>query len=164
MYRFTFVTDKGSIPKDNERSKFIINEKKKTVVCVSYVKLKNLEETFGFDMGTYIVKRLREEHYVPKGYALYDSRAIQVVGIAKCDPTDIFDAVIGKRIAETRMRQRVYELMERINIYAHEYILMLRTELDKAIEKTNFLKYREINHCKELVWSTGIKPDNDEAS
>lgn len=157
MYKFTFTNVKN-IPGSSERSKFVVDKEKRTVVCISNVVLNNIENMFGFDMVIYITQKLRKDKLIPNNCYYIDGVSIHVIGIAKCDPSEEFDESIGKKIAETRMRQHVYELMERINLHAEEYLSMLKTKLDFAKEKTQFLKFREIDHCKKLIWSTGIKP------
>lgn len=157
MYKFTFVNTRN-IPGSSERSKFIVDKQKRTVVCISNVILNNIDDMFGYDMVIYITKKLKKSKLIPSNCYYLDDFSMQVIGIAKCDPSDEFDESIGKKIAETRMRQHVYSLMERINFYCEEYISMLKTKLDFAKEKTNFLKSREMDHCKDLIYSTGIKP------
>lgn len=162
MYRFTFVDENYNLPQNKERSKFIVDKEKRTVVCISYVVLNGLDDMFDFDASLYIGKRLKKEKLIPESCNFIQGYKLQVIGVAKCDPSDEFDEAVGKKIAETRMRQSVYKLMEKINLFASEYIMMLKDKLDFAIGKTNFLKYREIDHCKKLIWDTGFKREEYE--
>lgn len=154
MYKFTFVSPIGNIPKDNERVTFKINKDKGIVTCIARVICRNLSDAFGDDCEQYVARRLFKSGTIKhKRYAICGEEFV-LIGQAFCDPTDKFDESIGKKIAETRARMQVYKLMGEINKYVEDYSNNIKNMLDKAKEKTNFLYFREVDHCRKLVRET----------
>lgn len=77
----------------NERTKFFVNEKKRTVTCTMEGFLKVRDE------GMFVLK-----------YPYYpvDNTFVKGVGVAKCDPRDVFDVELGKSIARARAEADAY--------------------------------------------------------
>ena len=100
------------------KSKFYVNEHKKTVVC-------SIKVTF-------------------------IDRVIEFKGKSKCSPEDTFDAIKGKRIAESRAKAKAYSIAERTY---REYEKSLWIKLFKARKKADFCEFltkREAIHIIEL--------------
>ena len=154
MYKFTFVSPSEQIPADNERVIFNVNKEKGIVTCVANVVCYNFADTFGEGCEKYVIRHLLKDGVIKrKRYSLRGIK-ITVIGKAYCDPSDKFDEKIGKRIAETRARKQVYELMKEVNRYIGCYITDMSLKLDQAKEKTNFLYFREVDHERKLVRET----------
>lgn len=100
------------------KSKFYVNEHKKTVVC-------SIKITF-------------------------IDRVIEFKGKSKCSPEDTFDAIKGKRIAESRAKAKAYSTAARIY---REYEKFIMDKLFKARDKADFCEFltkREALHIIEL--------------
>ena len=160
MYKLTFTDEYGHIAHDNNRAMFRINQKKRKIACILHATVEGFNEHYAYksihynwDLDSYISKRLHDYNITRKNKNL-NGEIFTFIGIATCDETDEFNEEIGKHIAETRARKQVYYLMELINKFTKEYINIMNDNLNKAIEKTNFLKSREDDHEKKLVCST----------
>lgn len=77
-------------------------------------------------------------------------RVIEFKGKSKCSPEDTFDAIKGKRIAESRAKAKAYSIAARIY---REYEKFLMDKLFKARDKADFCEFltkREALHIIEL--------------
>ena len=100
------------------KSKFYVDEHKKTVVC-------SIKITF-------------------------IDRVIELKGKSKCSPEDTFDAIKGKRIAESRAKAKAYSIAARIY---REYEKFIMDKLFKVRDKADFCEFltkREALHIIEL--------------
>ena len=170
MYKLTFTDEKGYIPDDSKRVTFKVNEKKRKVACIAYVTITNFhdfydhsKERYNLDLDQYVLNRLKDYGIVNKKSTWLYETIIRVVGISMCDPNDEFNEDLGKHIAETRARRQVYDIMNLMNKFVAEYINYLSLRLEIAKEKTHFLKFREIDHERNLVRSTIYKDENSKA-
>lgn len=173
MYKLTFTNEYGNKAQDDNRAIFRVNRKKHKVACILHVTIEGFnehyahnKEYYNWDLDHYIAQRLRDYNIIKKDnhvHRIYlDGHVFSFVGIAICDPNDEFNEEIGKHIAETRARKQVYQLMEYINRFTKEYIDKMTESLNKAIEKTHFLKFREIDHERNLVRATMKLGENHE--
>lgn len=78
---------------DNERTEFFVNEEKKTVTCIMKGILKVIEREFFIDSFT---------------DSPFYNEYVKGVGVAKCDPRDVFDVELGKSIARARAEADAY--------------------------------------------------------
>ena len=78
---------------DNERTEFFVNEKKKIVTCI----MKGLLNVTG--------RVLYVCNY--KDYP-FCNEFVKGIGVAKCDPRDVFDVELGKSIARARAEADAY--------------------------------------------------------
>lgn len=85
---------------------------------------------------------------------IFDKKEYHVVGIARCHPKDIFDATVGKRIAESRAKKALYKFL----YYAYnKYWTIIYAELnsiDRLSSKCRYLAYQEIKHINKLIDDT----------
>lgn len=74
---------------------------------------------------------------------------IVVTGKAKCNPSDTFDETIGKRIAESRAKIKMFKILERVNAkcadkFAHHQAMCVEKEYNCydmiQTEKTHLLQ------------------------
>lgn len=84
-------------------------------------------------------------------------------GVAKCNPEDKFDTVLGERIAESRAKFYIYnffyELTKRISLYYGGIVYGKDVVVNNAesgglladVEKYETLSAREVRHEKELL-------------
>lgn len=117
---------------DNARTEFFVNEKKRIVACIMKGELK----TTGM--------KLYMSDYPT--YPLYTDY-VKGVGVAKCDPCDVFDVELGKSIARARAEADAYikakrRLSEQYNM-AVAYLNALTDFEEKA--------YRCAAHNDEFV-------------
>ena len=75
----------------NVETKFYVNEKKRTVICVIFTKNEVLDRLWKYDIydGT---------------MNLYEN--CKYVGIAKCAPEDVWDENYGRKLAEYRAMEK----------------------------------------------------------
>ena len=110
------------------KTKFIVNEKKRTVVCILEGFLKT--PTPYFEGGVWI-----------------DSNYFKVVGVAKCSPEDTFDVERGKRIAMAKAENLVY--LEALK-YLEPYMKNMEDALMAATAFSDKV-YRTCAHNEEYI-------------
>ena len=112
--------------------KYIVNEEKKTVVC-----LLNVEPNLN-PHGT---------HYWddPRWYSnKFNTDAMgkfQAKGVAKCSENDVFNEQLGKRIAESKAKKQGFAIASQI----------METVFNKLVGEINLLGEWAFN-CKKAYW------------
>lgn len=82
----------------------------------------------------------------------YEYIVFKVSAIAKCDPTDTFDEVVGKRIAESRATIKALNTAGRVLEYIFENrVLKFSNYIADADEKLNRIFEKELKHLDTLL-------------
>lgn len=141
MYKFSFI----------DEPKYKINAKKGTVTCIQKCRLSDfsnfLNDGKSILIPATIIRKLKK---VFKDDSYNTSKEYIFSATAHCNPEDKFDESIGKKIAQTKMRLKVYNRMRDINDVLLDEIKRLSNNYNYASEKTDFLIQREKSHLKEL--------------
>lgn len=85
---------------------------------------------------------------------IFDKKEYHVVGIAKCHSKDIFDATVGKRIAESRAKKALFKFL--FNSYRNYYV-KIKSKLkyiNELYSKCYYLADQETKHINKLVDDT----------
>lgn len=69
---------------------------------------------------------------------------------AKCNASDTFDVKIGKRLAESRAKTKMYHVAERVWIQLVQYLNNITKDCIKSAEACAIAKDIEDKHIKEL--------------
>lgn len=125
-------------------TKFVVNEEKKTVTCVINAQVTT---TSGQDEVVYCEF---------SGNSL--TKPYLSIGVAKCSDDDKFNEELGKRIAESRAKAKVYEEgMSRIKQIL-KYIDIFGTDAQDQIEKLKGYWAKEKDHLDELKFNPIVHP------
>lgn len=122
---------------------FFVNEEKKVVTCII---------TADFN-----VKKLEHPHLIflaPKAFidnGIENSSAIIEVGIAKCNPLDVFDIDKGKRIAESRAKQQLFKKANRFYTSVSEEIENKLSYFDELAETCFRISQNEIDYLENKL-------------
>ena len=82
----------------------------------------------------------------------YEYIVFNVSAIAKCDPTDTFDEVAGKRISESRATIKALNTAGRVLEYIFEKrVLKFNNYIVDADEKLNRIFEKELKHLDTLL-------------
>lgn len=120
-FKVSFNSDKY-----DTTTKFYVNEKKRTVVCV-------LE-------GFLNVPEYRNGVWV-------DNKYFKAYGVAKCSPEDTFDAERGKRIAMAKAENQIYlDALRHIEPYVNNM-----NDVISAFVKFNEKVYRTCAHNEDYI-------------
>ena len=76
---------------------------------------------------------------------------ITVRSHAKCHPKDNFDEIKGKRIAESRCKEKIFLKMQNILLYYRELLLQEIENIDNATKKYFEFEIREEKHVNRLI-------------
>lgn len=123
--------------------KYIVNSESKVVVCIltCNVPVDRINNDFG--IYTYPWKKQLPK---VKGLATF-----HVKGIAKCDSSDSFDEVLGKRIAQSRAKEKSYRIAAIIWSKMANYLLNIANQCFR-LSNNCILEYnKEKEHIKELT-------------
>ena len=85
---------------------------------------------------------------------IFDKKEYHVVGIARCHPKDIFDANVGKRVAESRAKKALFKFL--FNSYRNYYV-KIKSKLkyiNELYSKCYYLADQEIKHINKLIDDT----------
>ena len=85
---------------------------------------------------------------------IFDKKEYHVVGIARCNPKDIFNFTIGKRIAESRAKKALFKFL--FNSYRNYYV-KIKSKLkciNELYSKCYYLADQEIKHINKLIDDT----------
>lgn len=117
-------------------TKFVTNEKKRTVTCVMTVRVSPENEQNVFQPNYYNSKTLEP---------------FTVIGISKCHESDEFNQKTGEKIAESRAKLKAYEegtsRIKEIKKAAETIIRNIQYQSDKLKEFSNIEK----DHLKSLI-------------
>ena len=69
----------------------------------------------------------------------------RVVGVAKCNPNDTFDAIKGSRIAESRAKKAMFDKL-------HRSVGYLAYKLAEELGNRRHQSKREIEHLHKLIY------------
>lgn len=76
---------------------------------------------------------------------------VVVIGMAKCNPSDIFDETIGKRIAESRAKIKMFKMLERINAKCADKFAYYQSRCVDRVYDCNDMVQTEKAHLFELT-------------
>ena len=85
---------------------------------------------------------------------IFDKKEYHVVGIAKCHHKDVFDATVGKRIAESRAKKALFKFL--FNSYRNYYV-KIKSKLkgiNELYSKCYYLADQETKHINKLIDDT----------
>lgn len=148
---------KVSFNKDNYKKVKTFNNKVVTVTIEGKV-----EENM--DIIPFIIRSWAEQEYTGVDVE-FDYRKIVIVatGTAKCSSDDVFNVVIGERIAESKAKIKLYRFMKNFcDEMVHYYAVILSgTDYDRdtaskdsllgAYSKYCALEQKELEHLNKLI-------------
>lgn len=85
---------------------------------------------------------------------IFDKKEYHVVGVARCNPKDIFNFTIGKRIAESRAKKALFKFL--FNSYRNYYV-KIKSKLkciNELYSKCYYLADQETKHINKLIDDT----------
>lgn len=85
---------------------------------------------------------------------IFDKKEYHVVGIAKCHPKDIFDATVGKRIAESRAKRALFKFLYYAYNKCWPIIYAELRSIDRLSSKCYYLADQETKHLNKLIDGT----------
>lgn len=80
---------------------------------------------------------------------------IDITTTSKCNPTDVYNKIKGRRIAESRAKEILYRLTKRISLINQQYHFDLYQKYVTSYNKYWSMEYKEIKHIKDL-YNTNI--------
>lgn len=124
-----------------ENYKWVINNN--TVVCI---------------MNCFVNLYVSEHNYenkikqkFPKVKFNYDGFWFNVAGVAKLNPNDEYDEVLGKHLAEARAKEKAYSVANRVACLYHELICADLAAVEDFTEDTCYQYEHEGNHINYLI-------------
>lgn len=123
--------------------KYIVDSENRIVVCIltCNVPVDRINDNLG--IYTYPWKK-----QLPKVDGL---ATFQVKGIAKCNPGDTFDEVLGKRIAQSRAKEKSYRIAAIIWSKMANYLLNIANQWFNLSNNCITEYNKEKEHIKELT-------------
>lgn len=89
----------------------------------------------------------------------FSGRTFKVSAKTTVHPEDSYDEAIGKRIAETKARIKVFKMLKMISDEFSKYVTNCAAEVAKLKDKNDFLVNREMNHLNDVLNSVQQNPD-----
>ena len=125
------------------KTSFFVNEEKKIVTCIitADFNINKLEHP----PLTYLTPKV----FVENGIG--NSSAIVEVGIAKCNPLDVFDIDKGKRIAESRAKQQIFKKANRFYTSVSVEIESKISYFDELAETCLRISQNEIDYLENKL-------------
>ena len=77
-------------------------------------------------------------------------REFKVTADTQVKPEDVYDENIGRHIAETKARSKVYKIMTIIMSELEKYYRQANDSISKMSSKSNYLYTREKNHLNDI--------------
>lgn len=115
----------------------------KVCVCdITFTFDPNYDYNLDFDMWTKLGKKF------PKFLDKSRSKII-IHAISKCHPNDVFDEIKGKRIAESRAKLKMYNLLCKINSFIEQEYIKKVKQINKLDTKYSLLYVNEWNNYIE---------------
>ena len=115
-------------------SKFVVNEENGVTTCI--IKFNVILDSN--ESGLYV----HDDNY----------RKLRVaVGIAKCSKEDKFDEKLGKRIAESRAKQKVYQISKDITKDRIRRLQLMIKETESNLSRLTDYRNKEVKHEKDLL-------------
>ena len=82
----------------------------------------------------------------------------KVTANTQVNPEDIYDETIGRHIAETKARSKVYKIMTIIMSELEKYYRQANESIAKMSSKSNYLYNREKNHLNDIFANVETLP------
>lgn len=125
-----------------QKPKYSVNTDNKVVVCTIKCELDLYTVT-----SSIIIKDPKVSNKLPM---IDDYGCFTVKATSRCHPSDTFDEVKGRRIAESKAKAKAFHIASRAwQIYARYYMDILDT-LDTLATNCEQIRDAEINHVNEL--------------
>lgn len=129
------------------KPQYIVNEKAGIVVCKITAYTRIVKMSFMFNSIN-----LYSSDAIPNKYHFdYIDEEKNFTAIAKLSPNDTWDEVIGRRIAESKCKQKIYKFYSRVYSDVFKRFYQELKQLDDVIDTTNYAYKRETEHLKELI-------------
>ena len=126
-----------------EKIDYRVNEEKRTVACILTCNMQ-LRTHPAYDMHFYYQWKKR----MPKlGY----NGEFTVSATAKCNEEDVFDVEIGKRIAESRAKQKAFGIAGRVYVEVFNEVVAAVGLINLSIDACASAFDVEEKHIKELI-------------
>lgn len=108
------------------KTNFFINEEKKVVTCVTTADLNIVKLNF-----PHIILSTNK---VFTKLGIDNTTEVVEVGIAKCNPMDVFNIEKGKKIAESRAKQQLFKKVSKLYEFINDEILNISSYYDELSE------------------------------
>lgn len=119
----------------------LINEKKRTVVCILKCKIITDTTNTGIFFGEDAFKKMS---------CINDKLKFTVIGKAKCSKEDTFDAKLGTRIAESKAKAKMFITTGKFWSSIEENLIKVQKKIHDKVNINNILSEREAKHVEEL--------------
>ena len=121
-----------------------------TIVCklnVTFVAVPDLEEYFNWNMFDHSKIRAKYKNIRPN----YEGFTFSVVGKAKLCPGDIFDKTVGERLAESKAKEKAFNIITDVLEKYQNYIYVIQNSLNDSREKFEYLANKEFTHQQFII-------------
>lgn len=126
-----------------EKIDYRVNEEKRTVACILICNMQ-LRKHPAFEMHFYSQWRKR----MPK---VDCNGEFTVSATAKCSEDDTFDVEVGKRIAESRAKQKAFKIAGRVYVEVFNEVVQAARLISLSIDACVNAYEVEQNHIEELI-------------
>lgn len=126
-----------------EKIDYHVNEEKRTVACILICNMQ-LRKHPAFEMHFYSQWRKR----MPK---VDCNGEFTVSATAKCSEDDTFDVEVGKRIAESRAKQKAFKIAGRVYVEVFNEVVRAARLISLSIDACVNAYEVEQNHIEELI-------------
>lgn len=86
-------------------------------------------------------------------------KEFKVTAETQVNPRDVYDESIGRHIAETKARSKVFKIMSIIMSELEKYYRQANAEIAKMSNKSSYLYNREKNHLNDIFAKVETLPD-----
>ena len=127
------------------KTNFFINEEKKVVTCVITADLNITKLDF-----PHII--LSTHKVFPK-LGIDNTKAVVEVGIAKCNPLDIFNIEKGKKIAESKAKSNLFKKVSRVYDKIYDEILNISYYYAELCHTCENIAQNEEEYLEKIIES-----------
>ena len=127
------------------KTNFFINEEKKIVTCVIIADM-NLDKLDYAD-SLFIHRRIFKQ------LGINNSRVVQEVGIAKCNPLDVFNIEKGKKIAESKAKSNLFKKVSRVYDKIYDEILNISYYYAELCHTCENIAQNEEEYLEKIIES-----------
>lgn len=121
-----------------------------TIVCkldVTFVTIPDINEFFNWNMFDFTRINSKYKNIKCEGFGLRFS----VVGKAKLCPGDVFNKTVGERLAESRAKEKAFNIITDIIEKYQNYIYDIQNTLNDSREKFEYLAGKEYSHQQFII-------------
>lgn len=121
-----------------------------TIVCklnVQFDAVPDLNEYFNWNLFDFSKIHSKYKNIKPN----YKGFSFSVVGKAKLCPGDIFDKTVGERLAESKAKEKAFNIIVDVLEKYQNYIYNIQNTLNDSREKFEYLAGKEYTHQQFII-------------